>query len=150
MEINAGDQVGSGERVLSSKLVFAKSWGIIIGVPALFLSAYLYPTIPYISGIGLCSFRRLTGFFCPGCGLKSSFIALARFNLRESVDVHPLGIVIALWLIYMMMRQLWALIASRTPRELLTQRQRDWLIYAFLFALMSNWIFGLILRGISS
>jgi hypothetical protein len=39
----------------------------------------------------LCSFRRLTGQPCPGCGLTRSLICLGHGQVADSFRFHPLG-----------------------------------------------------------
>jgi hypothetical protein len=38
-----------------------------------------------------CSFRRLTGMPCPGCGLTRSWVLTAHGHFRSAVDRHPFG-----------------------------------------------------------
>ena len=40
----------------------------------------------------LCSWHRLTGVNCPGCGLTRSFIALAHGDLRQAWAFNPAGL----------------------------------------------------------
>ena len=71
-----------------------EGWGVLLGVPALFLIAYLYPRLPILNDLQLCAVRRFLRFDCPGCGLKRSFIALAHGRIRESIDLHTLDPVV--------------------------------------------------------
>lgn len=128
----------------SRRSVFLQGWGVLIGVPALFVFAYFLPRIPVVKGLALCSVRRFLGVDCPGCGLKSAFIALAHGNLRESIDIHPMGVIIALWLVYMLLRAVYACIMGGWPKAILTQGQRDVVLYVFLFGLMLQWIMKLV------
>jgi hypothetical protein len=43
---------------------------------------------------GVCSFRRMTGHPCPGCGLTRSFISIAHGDLRAAWDFNPSGILL--------------------------------------------------------
>lgn len=117
-----------------------EGWGILLGVPALFVAAYIYGFFPALDHVQICAVRRFLGFECPGCGLTRSFAALVYGNIRKSIDLHPLGIVIAVWLIYMFLRAIYILILGRKPRELLTQKYRDLLMYVFLAALLIHWV----------
>lgn len=36
-----------------------------------------------------CSFKELTGFECPGCGIQRSLIELLHGNLVESIQLFP-------------------------------------------------------------
>lgn len=55
-----------------------------------------------------CTFHRLTGYYCPGCGGTRAFRALLQGRIRESLYYHPLilymAVVFALcvvsWLLY--------------------------------------------------
>lgn len=111
-----------------------------MGVPALFFVAYVWPALPWLDRFDLCAVHGFLGVDCPGCGLIRSFAALAHGGIRRSVDMHPLGVVIALWLVYIFAREGYALIKGRRPRELLTQRQRDILVGVFLAALIIQWM----------
>lgn len=117
----------------------------LLGIPALLVAAYFLPRFPVLLEAPLCAVRGFLGVACPGCGLTHAFIALAHGRIRGSVDAHPLGIVIALWLLYMLGRRIAALAIGRRPPELLTQRSRDWCLGAFLAALFSQWIFHLVM-----
>lgn len=46
-------------------------------------------------GIVLCSFRRLTGFPCPGCGMTRALTLLVSGDWESSLRVHPLVFVVA-------------------------------------------------------
>lgn len=120
-------------------------WGILLGVPAVFSVAYFLPRVPGIDRFELCAVKGFVGVPCPGCGLTHAFVALAHGDLRGSVDAHPLGIVIALWLLVLFGRTAWAAATGRPLRELLTQRQRDWCLAAFLGALFLQWLVKLAL-----
>lgn len=39
----------------------------------------------------VCTFRRLTGLPCPGCGLTRSWALTAHGRMRAAVDRHPFG-----------------------------------------------------------
>jgi hypothetical protein len=45
----------------------------------------------------MCTFRRLTGWSCPGCGLTRSFVFLAHGRLAEALAMNPLGPVAFAW-----------------------------------------------------
>ncbi len=58
----------------------------------------------------LCTFKRLTGWDCPGCGLTRSFTFMGALQLRSAFSMHWLGPL------------LWVLIAAQIPL-------RSWRIY---------------------
>jgi len=72
-----------------------------------------------------------------------SFVELMHGKIRSSINAHPLGIVIMLWMIYMFARAVLTLILGRIPKPLLTQKQRDIALYAFLVALIGQWLIKL-------
>jgi hypothetical protein len=39
----------------------------------------------------LCTFKNLTGYPCPGCGLTRSFVCLGHGHFQEAMRYHPLG-----------------------------------------------------------
>lgn len=117
-----------------------EGWGVLLGVPALFLLAYLSPLLPGVDRIPLCAVRTFLGVECPGCGLTRSFGALVHGHLRSSIDLHPLGIVIAGWLLYLFSRHALAAVTGKPCGTLLTQVQRDRLLLVFLGAMLLQWI----------
>lgn len=122
-----------------------RGWGVVLGVPALFVSAYIYPLIPTLKRIPICAVKGFLGCDCPGCGLIRSFAALTHGKIRQSIDFHPLGIIIAGWLIYVFARSLVKIIMKRDIPMLLNQGQRDVLLYAFLAALIIQWLFKILI-----
>lgn len=124
---------------MRSRRVFIQGWSVLLGVSALFVFARLYPRVPLFSKLTFCSVRHFLRVDCPGCGLTRSFVELTHWRIRGSIDVHPLGLVVAVWLLYMMGRAAYTCAAGRWPPELLSQRQRDWLLGAFLVALFVHW-----------
>ena len=127
----------------ASKIRFLEGWGILLGVPALFILAFFYPHIPILSTFETCAVRRFLHLPCPGCGLTTSFIALTHLKFGECVAAHPLGIVVAIYLSYLFARAIFAVVLGRRPRELLTQRQRDWVLGVFLVVLIGQWVIKL-------
>ena len=111
-----------------------------MGVPALFFAAYIWPAFGWLDGVRLCAVKGFLGCDCPGCGLIRSLVALTHGRLRESIDLHPLGVIIAGWLAYTFAREVAALAIGRSPPALLKQWQRDLLLGAFLVALMLQWV----------
>ena len=48
--------------------------------------------------IYVCPFHVLTGYICPVCGLTRSLSSLFHGELWQSLQYHPLGIVVAMYL----------------------------------------------------
>ncbi|MFT4977556.1 MAG: hypothetical protein ACI8S6_003461 [Myxococcota bacterium] len=85
-----------------------RAWDIGVGLLCLAVivaSIWLSPTdeAVYVFGVQLpelCTFRRLTGMSCPGCGLTRSFTYMGHLDLSAALKMHllgpPLYIVVAL------------------------------------------------------
>jgi len=129
----------------SRRNIFIQGWGVLLSVPAIFLFAYFYPQIPFANRATFCAVRHFLGVDCPGCGLTRSFVALAHSDLRGSLDLHPMGVIIAVWLLYIFFRAVYAVMLGRWPRTILTQNVRDIILYAFLIGLIVQWIAKLII-----
>ncbi|MEQ1566850.1 MAG: DUF2752 domain-containing protein [Myxococcota bacterium] len=61
------------------------------------LAAAMSPSTDHLSLFGwevpmMCTFRRLTGVSCPGCGLTRSFVFLAHGRWEEAVRMNVLGL----------------------------------------------------------
>ena len=79
-------------------LAAALGAGLIVQPPAGGADAPL--TIFGFALPGVCSFRRLTGIPCAGCGLTRSVVLLLHGRLADSLAAHPFGpIVMALALL---------------------------------------------------
>jgi hypothetical protein len=59
-----------------------------------FLVARFVPVARLVPFWG-CSFRRLTGIPCPGCGLTRVAERMAHWNLAGALHANPLGTVVA-------------------------------------------------------
>ncbi|MBT3182509.1 MAG: DUF2752 domain-containing protein [Deltaproteobacteria bacterium] len=118
---------------------------MIFLVPALVLFGYIYLQIPFMQKIPLCGVKHFLRFDCPGCGMTTSISELLHGHIRASIDAHPLGIVIALWFAYMFLRAVASVLLGRRIKPLLTQAQRDLLMYVFLAALLIQWIVKIVL-----
>ena len=117
-----------------------KGWGVLLGIPALFVLAFYYPLIPYLNNAQTCAVKHFLHIPCPGCGLTSSFIALTHGNIRASLAANSLGIIIASWLFYIFGRAVFTLIFGKRPNELMLQGQRDVVLYVFLVVMILQWI----------
>jgi hypothetical protein len=94
----------------------------------------------------ICSFRRLTGLPCPGCGLTRCFVALAHGNWGAAWRYNPAGfLVFALVLgqIPYRIMQLWRL--YRGQPEFRSRFLSYWMLWALIFALVGQWIVKLTL-----
>ena len=73
-----------------------KSWlGVFLLTSAFFAAGVLWPKAGF-GGVTICSFRRMTGHGCPGCGMTRSVTALLQGEIRRSVEMHLFGPVLVL------------------------------------------------------
>jgi len=120
-----------------------KGWVPLLGVPALFLTAYLLAYTPFLMKAPICGVRFFLGIDCPGCGLTRAFVSLVHGHLRRSIDFNPFGVVIAVWLSYQFIRA-FALVVIRAPiGHLLSENIRYRMLQAFVGTLMIQWIIKL-------
>lgn len=52
--------------------------------------------VPQLSGFGVCIFKHIAGIPCPSCGVTRAIQLLLQGNVRESLLMNPLGILVAL------------------------------------------------------
>lgn len=65
----------------------------------------------------LCTFHRLTGWDCPGCGMTRSFISMAHGRIMEAIGYHLLGVAFFLFCVVQIPLQTGQLIRVRQGRE---------------------------------
>lgn len=68
------------------------------------LAVFLTPSTEELSLFGwdvpvLCTFRRVTGFPCPGCGLTRSFVFLAHGHLVDAFRMNLFGPPAFVWVV---------------------------------------------------
>lgn len=69
---------------------------LALAAAVIVLAVALQPSDAAVSLFGwdvpaLCTFRRLTGHPCPGCGLTRSFAFLAHGQVLDAFRMNPLG-----------------------------------------------------------
>ncbi|MEQ1501696.1 MAG: DUF2752 domain-containing protein [Myxococcota bacterium] len=69
---------------------------LTVSVAILAAAAILHPSSEAVSLFGidvpvLCTWRRFTGYPCPGCGLTRSFVFLAHGQLRAAFGMNLFG-----------------------------------------------------------
>lgn len=117
-----------------------KGWIVLAGVPALFFSAYMIGAMPVLTALPLCAVKIFLGIDCPGCGLTRSIAYLTHGQIRRSIDLNPMGIIIALWLVYVFSRTAVGHLSGKTLRPLLRQKVRDALLIVFVAGLFGQWL----------
>ena len=91
----------------------------------------------------LCTFRRLTGAGCPGCGMTRCFIALGHGDLRSAWSYNPAGLLFFALIAFQLpfrSLQLWRIRQGRP------ELQTGWLGQMVLVVLASAMILQWLLR----
>ena len=90
---------------------------------------------------GTCTYKRLVGTDCPGCGLTRCFISLAQGDLRGAWDFNPAGILVFLVVILQIpyrALQLWR--AKRGLSEIRLGRVSSVVLWILMAALLIQWL----------
>lgn len=115
----------------------------LILVPLVFATAYLYPYLPG-HDLPWCAVKIATGIACPGCGMVRAVSALVHGNIAQSVNYHPFGLIVALFLVYLWAREAAEKIRGKKLPALFSDRTRDVISYSFVGFLLLRWVMGLI------
>jgi hypothetical protein len=81
----------------------------------------------------VCQSKVLLGIECPGCGLTRSFVHLAHGDVAASLAIHPLGWLVALFVVAQIPYRLWA-IATHSAAPL--GERVPWIITGVIAALL--------------
>lgn len=81
---------------LGSQWWFGEGFVIAVCASILLASMWMSTSPEVVSWFGyevpvLCSFRRLTGMNCPGCGLTRSFVFIGHGQIAEAFRLNPMG-----------------------------------------------------------
>jgi len=88
-----------------------------------------------------CSYKRLTGHDCPGCGLTRCFISAAHGQWRRAWRFNPAGLyffALVVGQIPYRAMQLWRL--RRGCGEFASQRLAMWTLGSLVIALLAQWL----------
>jgi len=63
---------------------------LVLSCTAVLLVGTIYLIFTSLTGLGIpCIFRRISGIFCPGCGISRMFIALAHLDFAAAFGYNP-------------------------------------------------------------
>lgn len=117
----------SKKQEISSLIIF------ILIILVTYLIYYLF------TGNGIpCIFKKLTGLYCPGCGITRMFLSLLRFDIYQAFRYNPLVfILLATYLFYIIID---LVKYSKTNKHLKISNKIYWtlLILVFCFAILRN------------
>ena len=89
----------------------------------------------------LCTFRRMTGIDCPGCGMTRSFISLGHGNIAAAWSYNPAGLLLYSLVLFQLpyrALQLWRI--SRGRDELQLGRVGGWAMGIVAMLVMCQWV----------
>lgn len=87
-------------------------------------------------GIEICPFHIVTGVICPACGLSRSISSLLHGAWWQSLQYHPLGILVTAWLVSLV-------VTNRNPVAYLPdyiKRHAKPLVSAGILLILGIWV----------
>ena len=100
---------------------------------------------------GLCTFKRMTGLDCPGCGLTRSFISLGHGDVLQAWAYNPAGplmYAVVLFQIPYRVLQLWRI--SHGQRELRLEWWGGFVMAIVGGLVLLQWVIRQIIFGMGS
>jgi hypothetical protein len=84
----------------------------------------------------VCPLHRLTGIWCPGCGLTRAFVSMAHGDVRRAFGFNPLGPLLFEAVVAAIPLQIFLLVAPKTALRFDFANIADWLKGTVLAALL--------------
>ncbi len=96
---------------------------------------------------GTCTFLRVTGVPCPGCGLTRSFISLAHGEWKDAWQYNPAGFVFFAMVVFQVPYRIFQIRRIRRGRQQHQFQLLDsWVLLLLVVALVVQWLWGLAQR----
>ena len=107
----------------------------------IFILIILFTYLIYylFTGNGIpCIFKKLTGLYCPGCGITRMFLSLLRLDIYQAFRYNPLVFILLVSYIFFTIIDL--VKYSKTNKHLKISNKIYWtlLILVFCFAILRN------------
>ncbi|NMH28271.1 DUF2752 domain-containing protein [Flavobacterium silvaticum] len=103
---------------------------------------------PELSGFGICLFKHVVGIPCPSCGVTRAVQLLLQGNVRDSLLMNPLGILVALlalatpiWIVLDLLRRKQTFFRFYQKTESIIRRPTVATI--FILLVLTNWFWGI-------
>ena len=125
--------------------------GVALGLTALFgLAAWLNPYQNDGSarrmethrqlGLPECTFKRVTGYPCPSCGMTTSFALTIRGDLIDGVQANSVGVLLALFLLALIPWCVTSAICERTVFVRSMERVVMFFVIGLLSLMLLRWV----------
>ena len=90
---------------------------LLIGI---ILISFLYYKFYSIYHIGIpCIFHKITGLYCPGCGITRALFALFELDLKKALQYNILIFIIGPFLLYYFIKKTYNWILSKEEKKIL-------------------------------
>jgi hypothetical protein len=140
--LSPSDQPGPAGRIAPDPMLHWVYLGMALGV--IFLAIVLrvegeeHVVVPLFNKPlpGTCTFKRITGFGCPGCGLTRSFVCLARGDVVRAWHFNPIGLGVAV------------LVVTQVPYRIVQLNRIRRGLPEFRAGRLMNWTFLLLAVGL--
>ena len=84
------------------------------------LISFLYYKFYSIYHIGIpCIFHKITGLYCPGCGITRALFALFELDLKKALQYNILIFIIGPFLLYYFIKKTYNWILSKEEKKIL-------------------------------
>lgn len=101
-----------------------------------YLGIFIYNAMnKYFNGI--CSFKLLTGFYCPGCGITRATILLSKFHFVQSFFMHPFPLYAMLVFSYFFIKNVLYFISKGKVKS---TPFKNWYIYVAFILIVINFL----------
>ncbi len=115
-----------------------------------------YGFFDWMHGRDLCAFHRLTGYYCPGCGITRACFAIANGQILRSFLLHPIPpILLVLFFWWLIRTSIYALRKKHmnaAAYAMYQQKNRLWYerlekcSYFLAALLIVQWLFKILLQ----
>lgn len=123
--------------------------GVVLASAVLTVRGEQEVVVPWINRAlpGTCTFLRVTGIPCPGCGLTRSFISLAHGHLRDAWHFNPAGMLFFAVVAFQIPYRTWQILRIRQGREEFRFTSFDhWTLVALIGLLLVQWLITVLTR----
>lgn len=121
--------------LLPLQLALALLAALVLGLSACFPPGTLLP------GLDLCTFHRLTGLPCPGCGLTRAFCALTHGDVRAAWHFNPFSLAFYAGCLLLLA---WPLLSAWQPALETRLIRSKWCTRGPLLLVLAMWVYGLV------